>query len=84
MCSTGSTETGSTGDLGGHDFDGSSLPGVVEDARPLLLEVTGAFALGVVAVLQLGVGNMLVTQTAEAGVDGDRKGLVNNGAINGC
>ena len=84
MCLTGSTETVSTGDLGGHDFDGSSLPGVVEDARPPLLEVTGAFASGVVVVLHLGVGKMFVTHIAEAGVDGDGKSLVDNGKINGC
>ena len=84
MCSTGLTETGSTGDLGDHDFDGSSLPSVVEDARPPLLEVTGAFASGVVVVLHLGVGNMFVTHIAEASVDGDGKCLVNNGGINGC
>jgi hypothetical protein len=62
------------------------LTGVVEDACPPLLEVTGAFASGVVVVLHLGVGNMFVTHIAEASVDGDGKGLVNKGGVNryGC
>jgi hypothetical protein len=83
MCSTGSTETGSTGDLGGHDFDGSSSPGVVADACPPLLEVTEAFASRVVVVHHLRIGKMFVTHIAEASVDGDGKCLINNGGIKG-
>ena len=81
MCSTGSTETGSTGDLGGHNLDKSSMPGVVEDARSPLLEVTGPFASRVV-VLDLRIMKVFVKHIVEAIVDGD--GLVNNGGIIGC
>ena len=81
MCSTGSTETGSTGDLGGHNLDESSLPGVVEIVSPPLLEVTGGFASRVI-VLDLRIKKVFVKHIVEASVDGD--GLVNKGGINGC
>ena len=81
MCSTGSTETGSTWDLGGHDLDESSLTGVVENASPPLLEVAGSFSLRVVA-LDLRINKVFVNHIVEASVHGD--GLVNNGRINGC
>lgn len=81
MCSTGSTETGSTWDLGGHDLDESSLTGVVKNASPPLLEVAGSFSLRVV-VLDLRINKVFVNHIVEASVHGD--GLVNNGGINGC
>ena len=81
MCSTVSTETGSTWDLGGHDLDESSLTGVVENASPPLLEVAGYFSLRVV-VLDLRINKVFVNHIVEASVYGD--GLVNNRGINGC
>ena len=81
MCLTGLTETGSTWDLGGHNLDESSLTGVVKNASPPLLEVTGSFSLRVV-VLDLGINKVFVNYIVEASVYGD--GLVNNGGINGC
>ena len=63
--------------------DGSSVHGVV-DANPPLLEVTGAFALRVVVVLDLRIKNMFVTHIAEASGNGDGKSLVDNGGVNGC
>ena len=80
MCSTGSTETGSTWDLGGHDLDESSLTGVVKNASPPLLEVAGSFSLRVVA-LDLRINKVFVNHIVEASVHGD--GIVNNGGING-
>ena len=81
MCSTGSTETGPTGDFGGHDLDGSRMPDVVENARSPLLEVTGAFASRVV-FLDLRIKKVFVKHIVKASVDVD--GLVNNGGIVGC
>ena len=81
MCSTGSTETDSTWDLGGHDLDEICLTGVVENASPPLLEVAGSFSLRVV-VLDLRINKVFVNHIVEASVHGD--GLVNNGGMNGC
>ena len=81
MCSTGSTETGSTGDFGGHNLDEIRMPDVVEDARSPLLEVTGAFALRVV-VLDMRIKKVFAKHIVKASVDVD--GLVNNGGIIGC
>ena len=78
MCSTGSTETGSTWDLGGHNLDESSLTGVVKNASPPLLEVAGSFSLRVV-VLDLRINKVFVNHIVEASVHGD--GLVDNGGI---
>ena len=84
MCSTGSTETGPTGDFGGHNLDEIRMPDFVEDACPPLLEVTGALASRVVIVLELRIKKMFVRRIAEASIDRDGKGLVDNGGINGC
>jgi hypothetical protein len=81
MCPTGSTETGSTWDLGSHDLDKSSLTGVVKNASPPLLEVTASFSLRVV-VLDFRINKVFVNHIVEASVHWD--GLVNNGGINGC
>jgi hypothetical protein len=81
MCLTGSTKTGSTGDLGGHNLEESSLPGVFENVSLPLLEVTGGFASRVV-VLDLRIKKVFVKHIVEASVYGD--GLVNKGGINGC
>ena len=81
MCATGSTETGSTWDLGGHDLDEGSLTGVVKNASPPLLEVAGSFSLRVV-VLDLRINKVFVNHIVEASVH--RDGLVNDGGINGC
>ena len=59
------------------------MHGVV-DANPPLLEVTGAFALRVVVVLDLRNKNMFVTHIAEASGNGDGESLVDNGGISGC
>ena len=55
----------------------------VVDANPPLLEVMGAFASRVV-VLDLRIEKMFVRRIAEASVDGNGKGLVDKGGINGC
>ena len=55
----------------------------VVDANPSLLEVTGALA-SIVVVLDLRIWKMFVRRIAEASVDGDGKGLVDNGGISGC
>ena len=56
----------------------------VVDANPSLLEVTGALASRVVIVLDLRIWKMFVRRIAEASVDEDGKGLVDNGGISGC
>ena len=52
-------------------------------ANPPLLEVTGVFTWRVV-VFDLRIGKMFVRRIAEASVDGDGKGLVDNWGIDGC
>jgi hypothetical protein len=52
-------------------------------ANPPLLEVTGVFTWRVV-VFDLRIGKMFVRRIAEASVDGNGKGLVDNGGISGC
>jgi hypothetical protein len=66
----GSTETGPTVDFGGHNLDKIRMPGMVEDARSLLFELTGAFASRIV-VLDLRIKKVFAKHIVEASVDVD-------------
>jgi hypothetical protein len=70
LSSMGSTETGPTGDFGGNNLDKIRMSGIVEDARSLLLELTGAFVSRVV-ILDLRIKKVFAKHIVEASVDVD-------------